>query len=91
MDGSLGFQAQRVTRYAEHIRAALAAMGLEIDLVFWDERLTTGEAEQVLARAGRRRDRGHRQVDAVAAAVILQSYLDAQAREHARGSEGIGT
>ena len=90
MDGSLGFQAQRVTRYAEHIRAALAAMGLEIDLVFWDERLTTGEAEQVLARAGRRRDRGHKQVDAVAAAVILQSYLDAQAREHASGSEGIG-
>ncbi len=88
MDGSLGFQAQRVTRYAEHMRAALAAMGLEIDLVFWDERLTTGEAERVLARVGRRRDRG--QVDAVAAAVILQSYLDAQAREHAPGSEGIG-
>jgi putative pre-16S rRNA nuclease len=90
MDGSVGFQAQRVTRYAERLRAALVAMGIDIDLVFWDERLTTSEAEQVMARAGRRRDGGRAQVDAVAAAVILQSYLDAQSREHASGSVGIG-
>lgn len=90
MDGSVGFQAQRVTRYAESMRAALVAMGIDIDLVFWDERLTTSEAERVMARAGRRRDGGRGQVDAVAAAVILQSYLDAQAREHVSGSVGIG-
>jgi putative Holliday junction resolvase len=90
MDGSEGFQAQRVRRYAEKMRVALAAMGMEIDLVFWDERLTTGEAERVLACARRRRDRAHKQVDAVAAAVILQSYLDEQARRDGSGSEGTG-
>lgn len=90
MDGSAGFQAQRVTRYAESMKAALATMGVDVELVFWDERLTTSEAERVMARIGRRRDGGRGRVDAVAAAVILQSYFDAQAREHAGASVGIG-
>ncbi len=51
-------------------------MGLEVELAFWDERLTTEEAKQMLNGSGQGR-RGRREdVDAVAAAVILQSYLD---------------
>ena len=76
MDGSMGYPAQRVVRYAERMVAALAEMGLHVDLVLWDERLTTVEAERALrAGGGRGTD-----VDAAAAAVILQSYLDDQSR-----------
>ena len=76
MDGSMGFQAQRIVRYAERLREVLAEMVLDVDLVFWDERLTTEQAERILIASGRgRRDRQAR-VDAVAAAAILQSYLD---------------
>ncbi len=76
MDGSLGFQARRVVHYAEQLRDELAAQGLEVALVFWDERLTTERAREVMFADGRRlRDR-RRRLDAVAAAVILQSYLD---------------
>jgi putative Holliday junction resolvase len=45
----------------------------------WDERLSTHAAEAVLRAQGRntRRARARGQIDAVAAAVILQDYLDA--------------
>ena len=83
MDGSTGYQAQRVVRYAERMATALAEMGLNIELAFWDERLTTEEAGRVLdaGRRGRRPgdvrpDNGRADIDAIAAAVILQSYLD---------------
>ena len=90
MDGSVGFQAQRVKRYVEHMGSGLAALGIAIDLVLWDERLTTGEAERVMAIARQRRYRRRDQVDAVAAAVILQSYLDERARQNRPETEGIG-
>lgn len=45
-----------------------------VELVLWDERLTSIEAEAMLAERGGRRERGD--VDRVAAAMILQSYLD---------------
>ena len=78
MDGSEGFAAQRVVRYAERLVAALAEMGLKVQLAFWDERLSTVEAEQML-RAGT--GRGRTGIDAAAAAVILQSYLDHSAAQ----------
>ena len=56
----------------------LAELGLkkeDVDVVFWDERLSTEEASEIMSAGG---GRGQR-VDAVAAAVILQSYLDRQA------------
>lgn len=45
-----------------------------VELVLWDERLTSVEAETMLVERGGRRERGD--VDRVAAAMILQSYLD---------------
>lgn len=75
MDGSQGAQARRVTRYAGRMADALAESGLDVDVVFWDERLSTEEASDIMGAGG---GRGQR-VDAVAAAVILQSYLDRQA------------
>ncbi len=77
-DGSEGHQAQRVRRYADALAGALAAGGLTVPLVFHDESLSTVAANQaMIAAGGKRRDR-RRRLDAVAAAVILQDYLDGQ-------------
>jgi RNase H-fold protein (predicted Holliday junction resolvase) len=46
--------------------------------VLWDEALSTVEASERLRDAGRKRRDAEREIDMHAAAVILQSYLDAQ-------------
>ena len=79
MDGTKGFQAAKVERYALLLQDALAEMDLAVDLVLWDERMTTEEAESRMVESGVRRSDRQQRIDAVAAAVILQSYLDHQA------------
>lgn len=71
MDGSEGFQAQRVKVLA----GILADMGFEIR--FQDERLTTKMATNVLLQADVRRSKRKEVVDKLAATYILQSFLDA--------------
>ncbi|WP_287153556.1 Holliday junction resolvase RuvX [Candidatus Solincola tengchongensis] len=68
--GHEGSEARMVRDYAQ----ALASLE-GVRVVVWDERLSTVEAERRLREAGRLK-RG-KKVDAQAAAVILQSYLDA--------------
>jgi putative Holliday junction resolvase len=72
-DGSEGRQAKRARDFA---RVAERVVGVPVEL--WDERLSTQEAEVVLRAQGRnmRRVRQKGQLDAIAAAVILQDYLD---------------
>lgn len=78
LHGEVGPQARRVERYA----AGLAGR-LNVPLTLWDERLSTAEAEQILHEAGESTRQYRGRLDAVAAAVILQSYLDAvEEREH---------
>ena len=72
MDGSVGFQAEKVQSFAEQLIKA----GLPV--VFQDERLSTVSAHQALIEGGMRRDDRKGTVDKVAAAVILQTYLDTQ-------------
>lgn len=69
MDGSEGPQAAAARGFGER----LAAIGLSIAYV--DERLSSWEAGERLARAGRRPDRRSGELDSAAAAVILQEYL----------------
>ena len=72
MDGSIGFQAEKVMAFMEKVKQA----GLPV--VFQDERLSTVSAHQELIEGGMRRDQRKGTVDKVAAAVILQAYLDSQ-------------
>jgi putative Holliday junction resolvase len=89
MDGSRGFQAQRVERYARLLESALREMGLAVELVLWDERMTTEQAEQAMIDGGRGRQARRRRIDAVAAAVILQSYLDQRSGGRAPASARV--
>lgn len=77
LDGSEGPQAALARGFGESLRAA----GLEV--VFEDERLSSWEAQQRLASAGRSPDRRSGEVDSVAAQLFLQEYLDAQPAEPA--------
>jgi putative holliday junction resolvase len=65
-----GPQARRVRRYAAELQAAF---GLPVD--FWDERFSSMDAQERLAAASRK-VRAKGDIDAAAAAIILQEYLD---------------
>ncbi len=78
MDGTVGSQARRVRRFAARLKRELGT-----EVVLWDERLSTVEADlvgQELAPTPRVRGERRLQRDAVAAAVILQDYLTALGR-----------
>lgn len=67
-------EGERVLKTQEFADRLAARTGLEI--VMWDERLTTVEAHRTMIEAGvRREDRG-KYVDKIAAVLILQGYLD---------------
>jgi len=81
MDGTQGFQTQKVRDFAARLEEA----GLRV--AFYDERMTTMVAESALLEADMRRENRKKKVDMVAAVVILQSYLDAQAAKAAEAEE----
>jgi putative holliday junction resolvase len=75
LSGDASPQAARTHAFA----AALGELsGLPIH--FWDERLTTREAHQILYEAGHARQEHGQVVDQVAAMLILQEFLDRRAR-----------
>lgn len=71
LSGREGSQAQDVRAYTDTLAATVG-----LPLEYWDERLTTSIAEQRLIGAGVRRRERRDKVDALAASVILQGYLD---------------
>ncbi len=71
LDGALHAQARRVQAFAERLRAHL-----RVPVMYWDERLSTVTAAEALRAAGVRPERIRARIDAAAAAVILQEYLD---------------
>jgi len=74
LDGSEGDSAADARLVADqlHVRT-----GLPVEM--WDERFTTAAAERSLIAAGRRRADRRRTVDAVAASLLLQNWLDSRA------------
>ena len=75
MDGSEGPQAQTIRKWAERLATALQDADSSRPIYFCDERLSTYEAQQLMADYGAKVEE-----DAAAAAVILQRYLDAERR-----------
>ena len=71
LSGELHGQAALVQEFAEALGAQVA-----VPIHFWDERLSTVAAEREMRASGAKRDKRRAMIDAVAAAIILQSYLD---------------
>ncbi len=79
LSGREGSQAEWVRRFAQQLSAHT---GLPVKL--WDERLTTAQAGRLLRESGASIARRARAVDRLAAALLLQNYLDclAHSRQH---------
>lgn len=71
MDGSKGFRADACESLGDAVKSLT-----EIPVVFWDERLTTVSAHKILNENNVRGKKRKNVVDAVAAEIILQDYLD---------------
>jgi putative Holliday junction resolvase len=74
MDGSYGSAAQKVEAFVHLLKETIP-----IPIQTWDERLTSLQANRLLAESGAREHQRRSKVDSSAAAILLQSYLDAQA------------
>lgn len=74
MNGTYGPAAEKVRAFAELLRARTNS-----PLVFWDERMTSVQAQRSLHDSGRNTKQSRAVIDQVAAQLILQSYLDSQA------------
>jgi putative holliday junction resolvase len=72
MNGTFGPSADKAKKFGEELRKQLPEQGV----VFWDERLTTAEAQRVLHGAGKNTKSSRPILDQVAAQILLQSYLD---------------
>ena len=75
MDGSEGPRAQLCREFAELLRDAT---GLEV--IMWDERRTTVEAHNILSQHNYHGQKRKNTVDAVAASLILEGYLNSLKR-----------
>ena len=75
LDGTEQAAARRTRRFVDRLRPLVG-----VEVVLYDERLTTRIAEDVLVAAGTSRAKRRRRIDKVAATVILQGYLDSQTR-----------
>ncbi len=74
MDGSVGQQAEKVKAFTRKL-----CDNVEVPVEFRDERLTTVAAKQIIREAGGKKSRRKdSRDDAIAAALILQGYLDAR-------------
>ena len=76
MDGTMGPKAHQVLAFRDRFTART---GLPVEM--WDERLTTVQAEDALRERGIRGARRRATVDAIAARILLQSWLDRPIRE----------
>ncbi|MBI4752923.1 Holliday junction resolvase RuvX [Candidatus Desantisbacteria bacterium] len=73
MNGSIGPQAKKVLSFIEILKQEL-----DIPFLPWDERLSSKAAENSMLEAGLSRDKRKKMVDKIAAALILQGYLDSK-------------
>lgn len=82
LSGKIGSQAQAVEGFVEILEAAT-----EVPIEMWDERLSTVTAARLMTEQGQSTREQKSRIDAVAAAVILQDYLDARRLRASLGHE----
>jgi len=70
MDGTIGARAEKCDSFAGLLRSLC-----DIEIKLWDERMTTISANRVLSEAGKFGKKRKKTIDAVAASLILESYL----------------
>ncbi len=75
MNGSEGPMAEKVRSFGQELAEMTG-----LNIIYWDERLSTCSAEQVLLEADMSRRKRKQKIDQVAAAIILQNFLDSQKR-----------
>jgi putative Holliday junction resolvase len=71
LNGNLGQQASKVTAFAKNL-----SQHTRVNIQLWDERLSTKAADRLMSEAGTKRNKRKQQRDALAAAFILQGFLD---------------
>ena len=71
MDNSIGERGEKTLAFKERLERRTC-----LPVVLWDERLTTVAADQAMTEAGIRFEKRKEYVDRIAAAIILQGYLD---------------
>ncbi|WP_447977003.1 Holliday junction resolvase RuvX [Candidatus Nitrospira bockiana] len=86
MDGRRGPEAERVQVFKDELERVL-----EVPVIAWDERLTTKSAESLLIEANVSRKKRRGAVDRVAAAILLQSYLESLTPGDAPGADPMET
>lgn len=70
MDGSLGFQSERTIKFVNSLLRVK-----EIEVVYWDERLSTQEAKEIMLANNIKQENKKNIIDTIAAVVILEDYL----------------
>jgi putative Holliday junction resolvase len=75
LDGSAGIQCGKVDRFIASLRELFS-----VPVIAWDETLSTKEAEELMREAGVKRKKKRGMVDRIAAALILQDYLNKKTR-----------
>jgi len=77
LDGSEGIQCEKVNRFA-----ALLTKIFSLSVIKWPETLSTKEAEEILINSGVHWKKRKKEVDKLAACLILQSYLDSSGNKN---------
>lgn len=72
MNNTLGERACETMEFRD-----MVARRTGLEVLLWDERLTTMESERILMEGGVRREQRKKRIDWMAASLILQSYMDA--------------
>ena len=80
MDGSCGERVEKTMEFK-----AMLERRTELEVIMWDERLTTVAADRLMMEANVRREDRKKYVDSIAATFILQGYLDKLSIEKRNG------
>lgn len=74
MNGTIGPRGEKTIEFAELLKKRIG----DIEVILWDERLTTVAANRTMREMGVKKNNKKKLVDQIAAVYILQGYLDSR-------------